>query len=52
MLFIYFKRTLAPMAHNVPAVYDSLPARIKKYVAFLGIANCDREFAWEWNVAE
>jgi hypothetical protein len=29
-----------------------LPARIEKYVAFLGLANCAGTTAWEWSVAE
>jgi hypothetical protein len=29
ILFIDFQRLLAPIAHNVPAVYDVLPARIR-----------------------
>jgi hypothetical protein len=40
------------MAYNVPAVYDVLPARIEKCVAFLGLAKCAGATAWEWNVAE
>jgi hypothetical protein len=40
------------IAHNVPAVYDGLTARIKKCVAFLGLANCGCSEPWEWSVAE
>jgi hypothetical protein len=40
------------MAHNVPAVYDGLAARIEKRVAFLGLANCGCSEPWEWSVAE
>jgi hypothetical protein len=40
------------MSHNVPAVYDGLTARIKKCVAFLGLANCGCSEPWEWSVAE
>jgi hypothetical protein len=37
------------MAHNVPAVYDGLTARIEKCVAFLGLSNCGCSEPWEWN---
>ena len=40
------------MAHNIPAVCDGLTARIKKCVAFLGLANCAGAMAWEWSEAE
>jgi hypothetical protein len=39
--------SLSKIAHNVPAVYDGLTARIKKCVAFLGLANCGWSVAWE-----
>jgi hypothetical protein len=32
--------SLGGIAHNVPAVYDVLTARIKKCAAFLGLAKC------------
>jgi hypothetical protein len=35
------------MAHNVPAVYDVLTVRIKKCVAFLGLAKCGWSEPWE-----
>jgi hypothetical protein len=35
------------ISSNVPAVYDVLPARIEKCVAFLGLAKCAGGFAWE-----
>jgi hypothetical protein len=35
------------MAHNVPAVYDVLAARIEKCVAFLGPPKCAGTTAWE-----
>jgi hypothetical protein len=38
-----FKRS----AHNVPAVYDVLAARIKKCAAFLGLAKCGWSEPWE-----
>jgi hypothetical protein len=47
-----FSKILAPIAHNVPAVYDGLAARIEKCVAFLGLAKCAGAMAWEWSVAE
>jgi hypothetical protein len=40
------------MSPNVPAVYDGLPARIEKCVAFLGLANCGCSEPWEWSAAE
>jgi hypothetical protein len=40
------------MAHNVPAVYDGLAARISKHVVFAGPANCAGATAWEWSAAE
>jgi hypothetical protein len=43
---------LGAMSHNVPAVYDGLAARIEKCIAFLGLAKCAGETAWEWSVAE
>jgi hypothetical protein len=51
LLSIYFTYILQnfskQMAHNVPAVYDGLTARIEKCVAFLGLANCAGATAWE-----
>jgi hypothetical protein len=35
------------IAHNVPAVYDVLTARIKKCAAFLGLAKCGWSEPWE-----
>jgi hypothetical protein len=35
------------MAHNVPAVYDVLAARISKCVAFAGRTKCAGAMAWE-----
>jgi hypothetical protein len=46
------KDILAQIAQNVPAVYDGLTARIKKFVAFLGLANCGCSEPWEWIEAE
>jgi hypothetical protein len=42
-----FPTNFKKMAHNVPAVYDVLPARIEKCVAFLGLAKCAGVLAWE-----
>jgi hypothetical protein len=47
-----FQPILAAIAHNVPAVYDGLTARIEKCVAFLGLANCGCSKPWEWSEAE
>jgi hypothetical protein len=47
-----FPKKFQKMSHNVPAVYDVLPARIEKCVAFLGLAKCAGATAWEWSVAE
>jgi hypothetical protein len=38
---------LAGIAHNVPAVYDVLTARIEKCAAFLGLAKCGWSEPWE-----
>jgi hypothetical protein len=35
------------MAHNVPAVYDVLAARISKCVAFAGRPKCGWSEPWE-----
>jgi hypothetical protein len=40
------------MSHNVPAVYDVLPARIRACVARPGLAKCGWSDPWEWSVAE
>jgi hypothetical protein len=39
------------IAHNVPAVYDVLAARISKCVAFAGPTKCGWSEPWEWSVA-
>jgi hypothetical protein len=47
-LFIQFLNNCqGQMAHNVPAVYDGLTARIEKCAAFLGLANCGCSEPWE-----
>jgi hypothetical protein len=48
----YFWKIWVFIAHNVPAVYDGLTARIEKCVAFLGLANCGCSEPWEWSVAQ
>jgi hypothetical protein len=45
--FINFSTILASIAHNVPAVYDVLAARISKHVVFAGPTKCGGGFAWE-----
>jgi hypothetical protein len=47
-----FEKISKSMAHNVPAVYDVLAARISKCVAFAGRPKCAGATAWEWSVAE
>jgi hypothetical protein len=47
ILILFSKKISEIMAHNVPAVYDGLAARIEKCVAFLGPTNCGGGFAWE-----
>jgi hypothetical protein len=44
---IFFEKISEKMAHNVPAVYDVLAARISKCVAFAGPTKCGGGFAWE-----
>jgi hypothetical protein len=46
------KKFAKNISHNVPAVYDVLPARIEKCVAFLGLAKCAGATAWEWSTAQ
>jgi hypothetical protein len=42
-----FTKILGKIAHNVPAVYDGLAARIRKCAAFPGPTNCGGVLAWE-----
>jgi hypothetical protein len=51
VILLYCYIGLGGIAHNVPAVYDGLTARIEKCVAFLGLANCGCSEPWEWSVA-
>jgi hypothetical protein len=44
-------KKLARIAHNVLAVYDVLPARIRACAARPGLAKCAGTTAWEWSVA-
>jgi hypothetical protein len=44
---IIYRKFLGGIAHNVPAVYDGLAARIRKCAAFPGPTNCGGGFAWE-----
>jgi hypothetical protein len=39
VFFVDFSYFFRPLAYNVPAVYDILPARIEKCVEFLGLQN-------------
>jgi hypothetical protein len=52
VLSIYFEKISEKIAHNVPAVYDVLAARISKCVAFAGPTKCGWSEPWEWSVAE
>jgi hypothetical protein len=52
MVLYNLQKSLGRIAYNVSAVYDVLPARIEKCVAFLGLAKCAGATAWEWSVAE
>jgi hypothetical protein len=47
-----FQKNSVEMAHNVPAVYDVLAARISKCAAFAGRTKCAGATAWEWSAAE
>jgi hypothetical protein len=47
-----FRKFFVGIAHNVPAIYDVLAARISKCVAFAGRTKCAGATAWEWSVAE
>jgi hypothetical protein len=52
IFYNFFPTILARIAHNVPAVYDVLAARISKCVAVAGRTKCAGGFAWEWSEAE
>jgi hypothetical protein len=51
-ILLQFQKYSAKIAHNVPAVYDGLTARIEKCVAFLGLANCGCSEPWERSVPQ
>jgi hypothetical protein len=40
------------ISHNVPAVCDVLPARIRACVARPGLTKCAGTMAWEWSEAK
>jgi hypothetical protein len=44
---MYFTKYFKKIAHNVPAVYDVLPARIRACEARPGLAKCGGVLAWE-----
>ncbi|MDR2784839.1 MAG: hypothetical protein LBB83_02875, partial [Treponema sp.] len=44
---LFIQKIWFGISHNVSAVYDGLTARIKKCVAFLGLANCGCSEPWE-----
>jgi hypothetical protein len=46
-MFYTIQQILGVIAHNVPAVYDVLPARMRACEAKLGLAKCGGGFAWE-----
>jgi hypothetical protein len=50
--YILYTIDLKKLAHNVPAVYDGLPARIRACVARPGLVNCGCSEPWEWSEAE
>jgi hypothetical protein len=43
----YFQPILAPMSHNVPAVYDVFASPIKETVGFQGLQKCGLSEPWE-----
>jgi hypothetical protein len=47
MFFIIQQKISGRIAHNVPAVYDVLAARISKSVAFAEPAKCGGGLPWE-----
>jgi hypothetical protein len=46
-LYNFVKNIKNRIAHNVPAVYDGLAARIRKCAAFPGPTNCGWNEPWE-----
>jgi hypothetical protein len=49
---LFLNKFAFQISHNVPAVYDILPARIRACGARPGLAKCGGGFAWECSVAE
>jgi hypothetical protein len=53
ILIQLFTKILAPMSHNVPAVYDGFASPNKGFAKQRpGLAKCGWREAWEWSVAE
>jgi hypothetical protein len=52
LLYFAGHTILATIAHNIPAVYDGLAARIRKCAAFPWPTNCGCSELWERSVAE
>jgi hypothetical protein len=52
IVYMSIKKIAICIAHNVPAVYDVLAARISKHVVFAGPTKCAGATAWEWSVAK
>jgi hypothetical protein len=44
---IHLHKILAPIAHNVPAVYDVFASPIKETVGFQGLQKCGGGLPWE-----
>jgi hypothetical protein len=47
IIYKFLPKFLGRIAHNVPAVYDVLAARISKHEVFAGPTKCGGGFAWE-----
>jgi hypothetical protein len=46
-LYINFTKNLAPIAYNVPVVYDVFAVAIKETVGFQQPKKCGCRLAWE-----